>query len=176
MAPAMKTCLLLLCARFCHPFVAPNRIVATTRSEPPSSHATIGAEGERADVPDEPWEWDGEVVEGAHDAEFDSVDDPSDAFVPSPGFMSVASSVASPALAAASSGGGGGGTGGFDPLKNAGIIHRMSKEAEGITEDDLLDMGGDPEFLDDAGDAEEEGGDPDFFDWDGTVDEDAHLD
>lgn len=131
----------------------------------------------------EPWEWDGVVVEGAHDAEFGATDDDDDYFAPSIGFMSMASSVTSPALTAAT-GSGSPGASEFDPLANAGRLHRTSSlDKEAMSEADLLDIGGDPDFLDSVDVDEEEGeglreemDDSDFFDWDGTVDEDAHFD
>ena len=129
------------------------------------------------------WEWDGEVEEGAHDAEFgawgdDDGEEDDGVFVPSAGFLSDANSVASPALAATA----GAATAPFDPSKNAGAIHRLSgMDSEGgdgdyvMSEDDLMEMGGDPAFLDDDAWAKPPTGDGDFF-WDGTVDEDAHND
>ena len=130
----------------------------------------------------EPWEWDGVVVEGAQDAEFGATDDDDDYFAPSIGFMSMASSVTSPALSAAI--GSGSPASEFDPLANAGRLHRTSSlDKEAMSEADLLDIGGDPDFLDSVDVDEEEGeglreemDDSDFFDWDGTVDEDAHFD
>jgi hypothetical protein len=129
------------------------------------------------------------VEEGAHDAEFgawmEDGEEDDGVFVPSAGFLSAANSVASPALAAA-----GGATAGrsapFDRSRNAGAIHRLSgMDSEGgdgdyvMSEDDLIEMGGDPAFLDDVADddawAKPPAGGGDFF-WDGTVDEDAHND
>ena len=153
------------------------------------------------DDEDEPFEWDGVVVEGAHDAEFEGGATADDIFMPSAAFMNMANSVSSPALAA-SQGMGVNASGksqaevDFDPFKNAGKVHQMAMNKQensdsGMNEDDLLEMGGDPAFLDDdvnakddtgmmsaeeMFDLEEMGGDPAFFGWDGTVDEDAHLD
>lgn len=131
-------------------------------------------------------EWDGTVVEGAHDDEFggEPCDDNNDIFIPSAGFLSEATSIVSP-------GGGGGSTivGGiplFDPFKNAGRIHQLSMmEKENgsdyiISEDDLEEMGGDPSFLDNGVVVNDRIGTIDDnsskFIWDGTVDEDAHND
>ncbi|KAL7535831.1 hypothetical protein ACHAXR_012698 [Thalassiosira sp. AJA248-18] len=202
-----NTFLLLLCTHrlFCHSFVIVdlNSIASAmkkTISSSPSTTTTCNAKEEGDDIQDEEsWEWDGVVVEGAHDDEFEAVDnDPADIFVPSASFMSMASSVTSPALTAVSSDGSGSGSGAtksgelFDPLKNSGKLHRMELMEEGeMSADDLLQNGGDPFFLDDKDDvvgkdggmSEEEmddlldmGGDPAFFGWDGTVDEDAHND
>ena len=183
------SCLLLICARACQSFVPAPGFVGTGRQLASSSVAICQAEKDTdgvagdarkdTDGEAEP-EWDGVVIEGAHDADFDSIDNSDDAFVPSIGFMSMAQSVTSPALSAIGSGGD---TSKFDPLANAGILHRMAKDTDTISEDDLLDMGGDPAFLDvedDAGAGEgtgphEELDDSNFF-WDGTVDEDAHMD
>ncbi|KAL9183823.1 hypothetical protein ACHAXT_004679 [Thalassiosira profunda] len=181
-------CVILLCVRACQAFVPTLGFIGTGRQLPSSSvavcHAkkdTDGVAGDARKDTDgeaEP-EWDGVVIEGAHDADFDSIDDSADAFVPSIGFMSMAQSVTSPALSAIGSGGNTSTE--FDPLANAGILHRMTKDTDTISEDDLLDMGGDPAFLDvevDAGEGtgpHEELDDSDFF-WDGTVDEDAHMD
>ena len=127
---------------------------------------------------EESWEWDGVPIEGAHDAEFEpgrDVVDEEDMFAPSLSFMSMASSMASPALTAVSSTA----ASGFDSLGNAGNLHRRFLEKED-DEDDLLEMGGDPSFLADLDDGEvdvnTEINDSDFFEWDGRVDEDAHLD
>ncbi|KAL7456357.1 hypothetical protein ACHAWC_007881 [Mediolabrus comicus] len=127
------------------------------------------------------WEWDGNPIEGAHDSEFDdgsgSMDD---VFMPSAAFMSMATSVASPALSVIGTGTGGSSSN-FNQKQNAGKLH--------LSEDDDFDLeeiGGDPGFLDD----DDTGGndekpfesmqfdkemDDDLF-WDGLVDEDAHLD
>lgn len=139
-------------------------------------------------------EWDGTVVEGAHDDEFggEPSDDNNDIFIPSAGFLSEATSIVSPALAVATAGSGGGGStivGGiplFDPFKNAGTIHQLSMmEKENgsdyiISEDDLEEMGGDPSFLDNVVVVNDRIGTIDDnsskFIWDGTVDEDAHND
>ena len=127
------------------------------------------------------WEWDGNPIEGAHDSEFDdgsgSMDD---VFMPSSAFMSMATSVTSPALSVIGAGAGDSSSN-FDQKQNAGKLH--------LSEDDDFDLeeiGGDPGFLDD----DDTGGndkkpfesmqfdkemDDDLF-WDGLVDEDAHLD
>ena len=177
MAAMMNVSILLLfCAKICHPFVITsnnnNALFAIMKRTHRSPAATYNSKEDDTDD-EKSWEWDGVVVEGAHDDEFDSVDQDVDAFVPSMNFMSMANSVTSPALMAA--------TGGaeFDPLENMGKIHRMSVEEEGVSEEDLLEMGGDPAFLDDV---EEDSGtgsrevinDSGFF-WDGEIDEDAHL-
>ena len=120
------------------------------------------------------YEWDGVVIEGAHDADFE-VNDPTDNFMPSMTLLSMANSVESPVMTAAQ-------TGSFDSIANAGKIHQIAMEEEDeLNEDNLLEIGGDPDFLDlmaednkigiDDIDEVESG----FF-WDGEVDEDAHLD
>ena len=124
------------------------------------------------------WEWDGNPIEGAHDSEFDdgsgSMDD---VFMPSAAFMSMATSVTSPALSVI----GTGGSSNFDQEQNAGKLHLLEDD-----DFDLEEIGGDPGFLDE----DDTGGDDDKtfesmkFDkemdddlfWDGLVDEDAHLD
>lgn len=178
MAAMVNLSILLLCAKICHPFtITPNALIAMKKSYQ-SPAATYNSKESDIDE-EESWEWDGVVIEGAHDSEFESVDGDADAFVPSMNFMSMANSVTSPALTAAA-GGGSGAKSEFDPLKNAGIIHRISMEKEGMSEDDLLEMGGDPAFLDDVEEdregLKEEIDDSHFFGWDGEVDEDAHLD
>lgn len=174
---------LLVCwARSCLSFVIINK-GWHSKSSPPlaatTSLKTGGGEGG--------WEWDGVVEEGAHDAEFGTDDDDDDEiFIPSAEFFSAANSVASPALVAATTT-----SGPFDMLSNSGIIHHLSKTSpvEGgvgdyvMSEDDLMEIGGDPAFLDDIVDGGDDdawsnsptANDDDFF-WDGTVDEDAHND
>lgn len=121
--------------------------------------------------------WDGIVIEGAHEDEFEPGSgkiDASDIFVPSANFMSMAGSIASPIIDAA--------VNDFDPLSNRGRLHKAELK-EDVNEDDLLEIGGDPFFLED-GDREEsdqrmlkaELDEPNDFEWDGFVDEDAHLD
>lgn len=91
-------------------------------------------------------EWDGVPIEGAHEEEFDSGE--VDTFVPSISFMSMANSIPSPA---------------FDEFKftsNAGKLHQQSDIDENLDEDALLEMGGDPFFLEDE--------------WDGVPIEGAH--
>ncbi|KAL7438475.1 hypothetical protein ACHAXH_003862 [Discostella pseudostelligera] len=177
---------LSLCARFCHSFIStPTRgaqQLPRHRHLPGVLLATIQNE----DVNNEKWEWDGTVQEGAHDDEFDSIDD-AEEFVPSIGFMSAA------AMLADSSGSVVGGVAAaaqtatiFDPSLNSGTIHRLSvmeDDDENMSEDDLLEMGGDPDFLGDDNDGRfvdastfKEIDDSDIFEWDGMVDEDAHLD
>lgn len=137
-------------------------------------------------------EWDGTVVEGAHDDEFGGEpSDDDDLFIPSAGFLSEATSIISPSLAMAAGSGGstiaGAGIPLFDPFKNAGRIHQLSMmEKENgsdyiINEDDIEEMGGDPSFLDNVVVNNRTGtiDDDDSFShfiWDGTVDEDAHND
>ena len=117
------------------------------------------------------YEWDGVVIEGAHDADFE-VNDPTDNFMPSMTLLSMANSVQSPVMT----------FGSFDSMANAGKIHQIAMEEEDeLNEDNLLEIGGDPDFLDlmaedkssgiDDNDEDESG----FF-WDGEVNEDAHLD
>ena len=106
------------------------------------------------------------ILLGAHDTEFESIDDAKDAFIPSAGLLSMAQSVQSPAMAAA-----------FNPYENAGKIHQLSMESDGLNIDDLEEMGGDPSFLDDPEEDEPKAEEDDggFF-WDGEVNEDAWLD
>lgn len=120
-------------------------------------------------------EWDGIPIEGAHDEEFEPGSgkiDAADAFVPSASFMSMVNSV--PIISAGNV---------FDPLRNMGKLHRDELAADGdVSQDGLLEMGGDPFFLENDG----MGGnvstmikgldEPDDIEWDGTVDEDAHMD
>ena len=85
----------------------------------------------------------------------------------------MASSVTPPAQSVIS-----GSTSNFDPLMNAGKLYLEKVEKE-MSEDDVLEIGGDPFFLDDDegnSDTKMDMEDTDFFGWDGTVDEDAHLD
>ena len=100
--------------------------------------------------------------------------------MPSMTLLSMANSVESPALMAAT-------TNNFDVKKNSGKLHQLAMEKEEeLNEEDLLEMGGDPSFLDDFDDDGDmkyknkgiDGGDDDadFFLWDGEVNEDAHLD
>ena len=124
------------------------------------------------------WEWDGNPIEGAHDSEFDdgsgSMDD---VFMPSAAFMSMATSVTSPALSVI----GTGGSSNFDQKQNSGKLHLSQDD-----DFDLEEIGGDPGFLDDD---DTDGNDDKTFEslqfdkemdddlfWDGLVDEDAHLD
>ena len=180
---AIKMLMVLFCSKLCHSFtlIPDTSIINTQVVSRPIYNTKDSDDGQEGDA----FEWDGVVVEGAHDSEFESVDNSvNDNFMPSISFMSMANSVTSPALTAAAVG-----TttttsaaADFDPLKNAGILHQLAMEKEQVmSEDDLLDMGGDPAFLDDPdedGDAllKEGMDDADFFGWDGTVDEDAHLD
>ena len=123
-------------------------------------------------------EWDGIPIEGAHDEEFEPGSgkiDAADIFVPSSGFMSMVNSIPSPILGAVND---------FDPVRNMGKLHKdeLNEDDNDISEDDLLEIGGDPSFLDDdesnnndmktRNDLDE----PNDFEWDGTVDEDAHMD
>ena len=182
---------LSLCTRlrFCHSFTSSSHTNYCHQNPVVLLLATIT---NRASRSDEIWEWDGTVQEGAHDDEFESIDDTDDEeFVPSIGFMSAAAlladtttgtGVASTDLQAS--------TILFDPLKNYGIIHRLSameeEDDDNMSEDDLLEMGGDPDFLGDDDDESAHGtnqmsilNDMDasvVFEWDGMVDEDAHLD
>ena len=193
MQAAAPLLLIWLCARPCHAFVAPSPHRPASAS--PAALATCRATEKDAQDGEGDFEWDGDVIEGAHDDDYADLDD-APAFVPSAGFMSMASSVASPALATAA----GGSTAGFDPLQNMGQLHRMelaqSERGGATSAADLEEMGGDPAFLG-AGDLEEMGGDPAFLDleemggdpaflggaeddaaffWDGQVDEEAHMD
>jgi hypothetical protein len=121
-------------------------------------------------------EWDGIPIEGAHDEDFEPGSgkiDATDIFVPSVNFMSMANSVPSPII----------GVKDFDPLSNMGKLHKAElKDDVLLSEDDLLDIGGDPFFLDDDNNEERERkmrmelDKTNDFEWDGTVDEDAHLD
>ena len=115
------------------------------------------------------YEWDGVVIEGVHDADFE-VNDPTDNFMPSMTLLSMANSVESPAMMETS----------FDSMANAGKIHQIVMENEDeLNEDNLLEIGGDPDFLDliaeDKIGIDDDGDDSSFF-WDGEVNEDAHLD
>ncbi|KAL7516315.1 hypothetical protein ACHAWX_001345 [Stephanocyclus meneghinianus] len=120
------------------------------------------------------WSWDGIPIEGAHDEEFErgSGEIDNDVFVPSASFMITANSVA-PSIFDRP---------GFDPFRNAGQLHQRNIDGS-LSEDDLLDVGGDPFFLDDEDRLDSvfkqrqmELDQPNDFEWDGTVDEDAHLD
>ena len=122
-------------------------------------------------------EWDGEPIEGAHDEEFEPGSgkiDIADMFVPSASFMSMVNSVPSPIIGTE-----------FDPLRNMGKLHKDELKGDNqICETDLLEMGGDPFFLDDdCREVSRSETSLDFdrhndfeLEWDGTVDEDAHLD
>jgi hypothetical protein len=136
-------------------------------------------------------EWDGTVVEGAHDDEFGGEpSDDDDLFIPSAGFLSEATSIISPVLAMTVGSGGStiveAGIPLFDPFKNAGRIHQLSmmEKEDGtdyiISEDDLEEMGGDPSFLNNSVVVNDRIGtiddDSSKFIWDGTIDEDAHND
>lgn len=118
-------------------------------------------------------EWDGIVIEGAHEDDFEPGSgkiDASDIFVPSASFMSKACSIVA--------------IEDFDPLSNMGKLHKAEAK-EDANEDDLLEIGGDPFFLEDVDREESERrmtmamkelDEPNDFEWDGFVDEDAHLD
>jgi len=182
---------LLLCTRFCHSFRSTPTRGGTHQQLPLPRHRHVPgvllATIQNEDVNNEKWEWDGTIQEGAHDDEFDSIDDvgDDDEFVPSIGFMSAAAmladsgSVIGGVTAAATQA-----STIFDPLLNSGTIHRISlmeEDDENMSEDDLLEMGGDPDFLDDDIGVVDVGAfkeidDSDIFEWDGMVDEDAHLD
>lgn len=122
-------------------------------------------------------EWDGEPIEGAHDEEFEPGSgkiDIADMFVPSASLMSMVNSIPSPIIGAE-----------FDPLRNMGKLHKDElKKDNQVCETELLEMGGDPFFLDDGDREVIHSGIPLNFDrhsdfkleWDGAVDEDAHLD
>ena len=118
------------------------------------------------------YEWDGVVIEGAHDADFE-VNDPTDNFMPSMSLLSMANSVESPVMMATQ--------GNFDSMANAGKIHQIAMENEDeLNEDNLLEIGGDPDFLDliaeDKSSGIDDNAEESGFFWDGEVDEDAHLD
>ena len=118
------------------------------------------------------YEWDGVVIEGAHDADFE-VNDPTENFMPSMS-LSMANSVESPVMTATQ-------TGSFDSMANAGKIHQIAMEEDELNEDNLLEIGGDPDFLsliaeDKSGIDDNDDEDDSGFFWDGEVDEDAHLD
>mmetsp|Transcript_23862 Transcript_23862/g.39326 ORF Transcript_23862/g.39326 Transcript_23862/m.39326 type:complete len:196 (+) Transcript_23862:107-694(+) len=167
------THLIILGTRVCHSFVCPQ----STRIFPAIIlFAKDATKTESDDLQsEEDWAWDGVPIEGAHDAEFEdgsgSIDD---FFVPSADFMSMATSVTSPALTAIGSGS----SSSFDQSKNAGKLHLMEEE-----DFDLEEIGGDSGFLDDDQDTEIETEfgkikfnkemDDDLF-WE--VDEDAHFD
>jgi hypothetical protein len=126
---------------------------------------------------EEDWEWDGVPIEGAHDSEFEvGSGSNDDFFVPSATFMSMASSVTSPALSVI---GTGSSSSNFDQSKNAGALHLTKSEDDF----DLEEIGGDPGFLDEEEETEidtefgkikfNKSMDDDLF-WE--VDEDAHHD
>ena len=168
--------LIFLSIRVCHSFVCPSSQSRTTYS----SYQTILLSAKDAIKPesdedeDDIWEWDGNPIEGAHDAEFeDGSGSNDDFFVPSADFMSMATSVTSPALSVIGSEGS---SSSFDQSKNAGKLHLMEEEF------DLEEIGGDSGFLDDEDtEIDTEFGkikfnkamDDDLF-WE--VDEDAHFD
>lgn len=134
-------------------------------------------------IGEDQFEWDGVVVEGAHDADFDSIDATDNTFMPSMSLLSMANAVPSPVMDVANNGGGqssgSGSDSNFDPMKNMGKIHQLALEDE-VSEDNLLEMGGDPGFLDSDDDDDMKFSDMDdanfFGGWDGTVDEEAHMD
>ena len=171
--------IILICIQICHSFVViiprhnilhqqthqTTSIIATTSIQ-------LNAENEKSESSSNDskeeveYEWDGVVIEGAHDADFE-VNDPTDNFMPSMTLLSMANSVESPIMTGLN----------FDSIANAGKIHQIEMEnGDELNEDNLLEIGGDPDFLDliaeDNDDNDEESG---FF-WDGEVDEDAHLD
>ncbi|EJK60966.1 hypothetical protein THAOC_18611 [Thalassiosira oceanica] len=165
-----KVLVILAMCQPCRSFVPPAATTIVRQSDPvsiaePCSRPTAVLLQSK-ETQDDDLFWDGEVIEGAHDMEFESIADAEDAFVPSAGFLSMAQSVQSPAMTAA-----------FDPYRNAGKIHQLSMESDGLSIDDLEEMGGDPAFLDDPEEDEPKGNEEegDFF-WDGEVNEDAWLD
>ena len=168
------THLFILCTKVhsfvCHPFQSTRIFPTIILSEKDATKIESNDDQQNK----EDWEWDGVPIEGAHDAEFEdgsgSIDD---FFVPSADFMSMATSVTSPALSAIGSGS----SSSFDQSKNAGKLHLMEEE-----DFDLEEIGGDSGFLDDEDtEIETEFGkikfnkemDDDLF-W--QVDEDAHFD
>ena len=136
--------LIILSTRVCHSFICTSS--QTTRSL--NSFPTIllfAKDATKTDSDDleseEDFIWDGVPIEGAHDAEFeDGSGSNDDFFVPSADFMSMATSVTSPALSVI---GDGSSSSTFDRSKNMGKLHQMEEEF------DLEEIGGDSGFLDD---------------------------
>ncbi len=163
--------------RVCHSFVCPLSQSTITHNSYPtillSAKDTIKPESDDLQDEEDDWEWDGNPIEGAHDAEFEDGSGAVDEFFLSADFMSMANSVTSPALSVISTGS----SSTFDQSKNAGKLHLMDEE-----DFDLEEIGGDSSFLDDEDtEIETEFGkikfnksmDDDLF-WE--VDEDAHFD
>lgn len=169
--------LIFFSTRVCHSFVCPSSQSARTHYSNPTilQSAKDIVKPESDDLQeDDDWEWDGNPIEGAHDAEFEDGSGSNDDFFLSADFMSMANSVTSPALSVM---GTGGSSSTFDQSKNAGKLHLMEEE-----DFDLEEIGGDSGFLDEEDtEIETEFGkikfnkamDDDLF-WE--VDEDAHFD
>lgn len=179
---------LSLCARFCLSFISTLATSGALQRQPPPYHRYQTAVL-LATITNEKWEWDGTVQEGAHDDEFEPIDNFDDS--PSIGFMSAVAILTGSGIPGDSIGGAAttqASTILFDPLINSGMIHRLSvidKEGDDMSEDDLLEVGGDPDFLGDDGcsvlmsnqmSASKDMNNPVLFEWDGMIDEDAHLD
>ena len=167
----------ILSTRVCHSFVCTSFQTTRPLNFPPTIlFAKDATKSESDDLQNtEDWEeWDGEPREGAHDSEFeDGSGNNDDFFFLSAEFMSMATSVASPALPVI----GTGSSAGFDPSKNAGKIHLAEEDF------DLEEIGGDSGFLDEEEETEidtefgkikfTKSMDDDLF-WE--VDESAHFD
>ncbi len=172
---------LSLCTRFCLSFIS-TPTSGAIQLQPPPHHPYQTAVLLATKTNNEKWEWDGTVREGAHDEdEFESIDNFDDS--PSIGFMSAAAVLTGSGIVADSIGGAATtqtSTILFDPLLNSGMIHRLfaiDEESDEMSEDDLLEMGGDPDFLGDANLSPlKDMNNRALFEWDGMVDEDAHLD
>jgi hypothetical protein len=173
----MTHLLIILGTRVCYSFVCTSYTTRMLNSSPTVAFAkdTTMTNGDDLQI-EEDWDWDGVPIEGAHDSEFEDGSGSNDEFfVPSTMFMSMASSVTSPALSVI---GTGSSSSNFDPSKNAGTLHLMESEDDF----DLEEIGGDSGFLDeDEAEIDTEFGkiklnkvmDDDLF-WE--VDEDAHYD
>ncbi len=170
--------LIFASTRGCLSFVYPSSQSARTHITYPtillSAKDTVKPESNDLQDEEDDWEWDGNPIEGAHDAEFEDGSGAVDEFFLSADFMSMANSVTSPALSVI---GTGGSSSTFDQSKNAGKLHLMDEE-----DFDLEEIGGDAGFLDEEDtEIETEFGkikfnksmDDDLF-WE--VDEDAHFD
>ena len=155
----------------------------TTTTQLNAKESNKNDDDDNMKIGEDQFEWDGVVVEGAHDADFDSIDTTDNTFMPSISLLSMANAVPSPVMDVANNGGGetsgSGSDSNFDPLKNMGKIHQLALEDE-VNEENLLEMGGDPSFLDSDDDDDMKFSDMDdanlFGGWDGTVDEEAHMD
>uniref|UniRef100_A0A7S2I3Y7 Uncharacterized protein n=1 Tax=Helicotheca tamesis TaxID=374047 RepID=A0A7S2I3Y7_9STRA len=170
--------------------VDPSSSVVGDENVDPST-SVVGSGGN-----DDDFLWDGNVIEGAHDAEFEDDDnDPSDAFMPSAGFMMGVASM-SQTTGGVNSVLGKGTSGESEshtekeafstimmpsgvPFFGGGGLHQRTVDQE----EELDEIGGDAFFLGSDGDDDDDveandakADDSEFFEWDGTIDEDAHHD